>query len=72
MDRQDLRTIEIAFYFSNVFYRSTATVTDVTTTPFSGLNHIDALLDKGPDWNFLSNSTAPPHRPPTPPAMCRR
>jgi len=35
-----------------------ATVTDITTTPFSGLNHIDALLDKGPDWNFLSNSNA--------------
>lgn len=35
-----------------------ATVTDITTTQFSGLNHIDALLDKGPDWNFLSNSNA--------------
>ena len=35
-----------------------ATVSDITTTPLSGLNHIDALLDKGPDWNFLSNSGA--------------
>lgn len=30
-----------------------ATVSDITVTPLSGLNHIDALLDKGPDWNFL-------------------
>lgn len=30
-----------------------ATVSDITITPLSGLNHIDALLDKGPDWNFL-------------------
>ncbi|MDY0975949.1 DUF4214 domain-containing protein [Massilia sp. CFBP9012] len=35
-----------------------ATVSDITTTPLSGLNHIDALLDKGPDWNYLSNSNA--------------
>jgi|GEM_PF-635423 len=35
-----------------------ATVSDITTTPLSGLNHIDALLDKGPDWNYLSNSSA--------------
>ncbi|WP_306391481.1 DUF4214 domain-containing protein [Telluria beijingensis] len=35
-----------------------ATVSDITAIPFSGLNHIDALLDKGPDWNFLSNSNA--------------
>lgn len=35
-----------------------ATVSDITTIPSSGLNHIDALLDKGPDWNFLSNSNA--------------
>ncbi|PYD87082.1 hypothetical protein DNF23_40295 [Pseudomonas syringae pv. pisi] len=33
-----------------------ATVSDITDTPLSGLNHIDALLDKGPDWNYLSNS----------------
>jgi serralysin len=31
-----------------------ATVTDITTTPTSGLNHIDALLDTGPDWNYLT------------------
>jgi hypothetical protein len=31
-----------------------ATVSDITTTPLSGLNHIDALLDTGPDWNFLT------------------
>jgi serralysin len=34
-----------------------ATVSDVTTTPLSGLNHIDALLDSGPDWNYLSNAS---------------
>ncbi|WP_312515901.1 DUF4214 domain-containing protein [Massilia sp.] len=32
-----------------------ATVSDITITPLSGLNHIDALLDKGPDWNYLTN-----------------
>jgi len=31
-----------------------ALVTDVTTTPLSGLNHIDALLDNGPGWNWLT------------------
>ena len=31
-----------------------ATVSDITTTPLSGLNHIDALLDVGPDWNYLT------------------
>jgi serralysin len=31
-----------------------ATVTDITTTPTSGLNYIDALLDTGPDWNYLT------------------
>ena len=35
-----------------------ATVSDITVTPLAGLNHIDALLDKGPDWNYLSNSGA--------------
>ena len=35
-----------------------ATVSDITTIPHTGLNHIDALLDKGPDWNYLSNSNA--------------
>jgi hypothetical protein len=33
-----------------------ATVSDINITPRSGLNHIDALLDKGPDWNFLPNA----------------
>jgi serralysin len=33
-----------------------ATVSDITITPLSGLNHIDALLDTGPDWNFLPNA----------------
>ncbi len=31
-----------------------ATVTDVTTQPSSGLNHIDALLDSGPGWNWIA------------------
>src|SRR6266571_1506007 len=30
------------------------TVSDITTTQLSGLNHIDALLDIGPDWNYLT------------------
>lgn len=33
-----------------------ATVSDITSTPLSGLNHIDALLDSGPDWNYLTPS----------------
>jgi serralysin len=33
-----------------------ATVSDITVTPTSGLNHIDALLDIGPDWNFLTGA----------------
>ena len=33
-----------------------ATVSNITITPLSGLNHIDALLDKGPDWNFLPSA----------------
>lgn len=33
-----------------------ATVADLVTTPMSGLNHIDALLDKGPDWNYLTSN----------------
>jgi serralysin len=33
-----------------------ATVSDITSTPLSGLNHIDALLDSGPDWNYLANA----------------
>lgn len=32
-----------------------ATVSDLTNTPVSGLNHIDALLDAGPDWNYLTS-----------------
>ncbi len=32
------------------------TLTDLQTTPLSGLNHIDALLDSGPDWNFLTGA----------------
>jgi serralysin len=32
------------------------TVSDITNTPLSGLNHIDALLDKGPDWNFQTTA----------------
>ena len=31
-----------------------ATLTDVTTQPHSGLNHIDALLDTGPNWNWVA------------------
>ena len=29
-------------------------VSDITTTALSGLVHIDALLDTGPDWNYLT------------------
>ncbi|MGZ8294064.1 MAG: DUF4214 domain-containing protein [Telluria sp.] len=29
-------------------------LSDIETTFTSGLNHIDALLDSGPDWNFLT------------------
>lgn len=31
-----------------------ANLSDINNTPLSGLNHIDALLDQGPDWNFLT------------------
>lgn len=31
-----------------------ATVSDITVIPTSGLNHIDALLDTGPDWNYFT------------------
>lgn len=37
-----------------------ATVSDITTTPLSGLNYIDALLDSGPDWNYLTTSSGSP------------
>ncbi|MEH6437714.1 DUF4214 domain-containing protein [Massilia sp. DD77] len=33
-----------------------ATVSEVLNTPLSGMTHIDALLDKGPDWNYLTSS----------------
>lgn len=33
-----------------------ALVSDVTTTQLSSLNHIDALLDSGPGWNWLMPS----------------
>jgi hypothetical protein len=36
------------------------TLSDITTTPLSGLNYIDALLDKGPDWNFLTSASGTP------------
>jgi len=36
-----------------------ATVSDLTNTPLSGLTHIDALLDIGPDWNYLTGVAAP-------------
>lgn len=35
-----------------------ATVSDLTTTPLSKQNHIDALLDIGPDWNYMLGVTA--------------
>lgn len=31
-----------------------ATIADVTTEPSTGLRHIDALLDDGPGWNWLT------------------
>lgn len=31
-----------------------ATLSDIDNTLLSGLNHIDALLDEGPDWNYLT------------------
>ncbi len=35
-----------------------ATVSDVdNTTPFSTYNHIDALLDSGPHWNYVTATT---------------
>lgn len=37
-----------------------ATINDITTTPLSGLNYIDALLDKGPDWNFFTQAPGAP------------
>lgn len=37
-----------------------ATVSDITNTPLSGLNYIDALLDSGPDWNYLTTAGKAP------------
>ena len=34
-----------------------ATVAELTTVPLSGHTYIDALLDKGPNWNFLTGVT---------------
>ncbi|RZJ84582.1 MAG: DUF4214 domain-containing protein [Massilia sp.] len=34
-----------------------ATVSELKNTPLSGLNHIDALLDIGPDWNYMIGVT---------------
>jgi len=31
-----------------------ATLTDINKTPLSGYTYIDALLDVGPDWNYLT------------------
>ena len=31
-----------------------STVAEVTATPASGLNHIDALMEQGPGWNWLT------------------
>lgn len=36
------------------------TVNEITTTPLSGLNYIDALLDKGPDWNYVTAALGAP------------
>jgi serralysin len=33
-----------------------ATVTDITTIPLTNLINIDALLDKGPNWNYLTGN----------------
>lgn len=33
-----------------------ATVTDISTTPLTNLNHIDALLNTAPDWNYLTGN----------------
>jgi hypothetical protein len=35
-----------------------ATTTDIKTTYTSGYNNIDALLDEGPDWNYLTGNPA--------------
>ncbi|GGZ09162.1 DUF4214 domain-containing protein [Pseudoduganella plicata] len=33
-----------------------ATVTDITSIPLTGLINIDALLDEGPNWNYLTGN----------------
>lgn len=33
-----------------------ATLTDISTIPLTNLIHIDALLDKGPNWNYLTGN----------------
>ena len=35
-----------------------ATVAELTNLPLSGYEHIDALLDKGPHWNFITGLPA--------------
>ncbi|UVW28628.1 DUF4214 domain-containing protein [Massilia sp. H6] len=35
-----------------------ATVAELTNLPLSGYQHIDALLDKGPHWNFITGLPA--------------
>lgn len=32
------------------------TLSDIETTPLSPLHHVNALLDQGPDWNFLTSA----------------
>lgn len=34
-----------------------ATVSDLNQVPLAGLNYIDALLDTGPSWNYLTNAS---------------
>jgi len=31
-----------------------ATISDIENTPYSTYQHIDALLDEGPDWNYIT------------------
>lgn len=46
----------LAFTFQLIAHM--ALVSDIEVTPRSGLIHIDALLDKGPDWNYMTGGTA--------------
>src|SRR5262245_13821809 len=39
------------------YCRTMPTFSDLTDIPSSGLNHIDALIDQGPDWNFITPYT---------------